>query len=139
MHAVHDLLDPQVHGCLLIAKECGLGRNDVEVGVDAEAVAVGGQLQAALGGLDRDVLFLNFLGKNAQAGKIILDLLKRGQDRVAIVGDRLIILRAILFDGGTTQTAIVNRLGNGRTDGPDTAGPGKPTGGLAGFETRRKR
>ncbi len=65
------------------------------------------------------VLFLNFLGKNAQAGKIILDLLKRGQDRVAIVGDRLIILRAKLFDGGTTQAAIVNRLGNGRADGPE--------------------
>src|ERR1017187_10650545 len=77
LHAVHNLRDPQGQGCLLIAKECGLGRNDVEVGVDAQAVPVCGQLQAALGGHDRRVLFLNFLGENAQEGEIILDLLER--------------------------------------------------------------
>jgi hypothetical protein len=60
------LQDTQVHGGLLIAKKCGLGGNDVEVGVDAEAVAVRGQLKAALRGLDGGVLFLNFLGKDAQ-------------------------------------------------------------------------
>ena len=124
MHAIHDLLDPQVHGCLLIAEERCLGGNDVEIGVDAKAVAIRGQVKASLRGRYRRVLFVNFLGKNAQGGKIILDLLKRGQDRVAIVGDRLIVLRAILFDGGATQAAIVNRLGNGGADGPEPTGPG---------------
>jgi hypothetical protein len=51
LHAVDNLRDPQIHGCLLIAEERGLGRDDVEVGVDAQAVAVRGQLQAALRGL----------------------------------------------------------------------------------------
>ncbi len=66
LHAGHDLLDTQVHGGLLIAEKCRLGRDHVEVGVDAEAVAVRGQIEAALRGLDGRVLLLNFLGKNAQ-------------------------------------------------------------------------
>src|SRR5271157_5793648 len=134
LHAGHDLQDTQVHGGLLIAEERGLGGNNVEVGVDAEAVAVRGQLEAALRGLDGRVLFLNFLRKNAQGREIVLDLLKRGQDRAAIVRDHLIILRAVLFHGGATQTAIVNRLGNGRAHGPEPAWPSKPTGTGRGLE-----
>src|SRR5271157_3171020 len=137
LHAGHDLQDTQVHGGLLIAEERGLGGNNVEVGVDAEAVAVRGQLEAALRGLDGRVLFLNFLRKNAQGREIILDLFKRGQDRAAIVRDSLIILRAILFHGRATQTAIVNRFGNGRADGPEAARPGKPVGAGGGLKPGR--
>ena len=124
LHAVHDLRDPQGHGRLLIAKERRLGRNDVEVRIDAKAVAIGGQVKASLCGRDRDVLLLNFLGENPEAGKIILHLLKRGEDSVAVVGDRLIVLGAILFDGGTAQASIVNQLRYGWSDGPGPARPG---------------
>ena len=72
LHAGHDLQDAQVHGGPLIAEERCLGGNDVEVGVDAEAVAVRRQGKAALRGPDGGVLLLNFLGENAQGRDCLL-------------------------------------------------------------------
>jgi hypothetical protein len=71
LHAGNDLLNAQIHRYLLVAEECGLRGNHVEIRIDAEAVAVGSQVQTSLRGLDRSVLLLNLLGKNAQGGKMV--------------------------------------------------------------------
>ena len=95
----------------------------LQVEVDAEAVAVRRQGKAALRGLDGRVFF--FPSKERAGLKVVLDLLKRGQDRAAIVRNRLIILRQrTSCDGGATQTAVVIQLGDGRTDGRESDSAG---------------
>ena len=78
LDAVYDLVYAESHGRLLIGEERGLGGDDVEVGIDAEAIAIGGKFEAALGGLDGDILLLNFFGEDAEGGQVVLDLLERG-------------------------------------------------------------
>jgi len=108
LHARHNLLNAQIHRDLLVAEQRGLRGNHVEIRIDAEAVAVCGEVQTSLRGLDGGVLLLDFLGKNAQGSKVVLNLLEGNQDGLAIVGNGLIVLRAELFDGSATESTIVD-------------------------------
>jgi len=90
LNARRHLLPAQRDGRLLVAEKRRLRRDDVEIGVDARAVPRRGDPQVPGRRLDRRILLLDLASQDPQRRKVVLDLLKRGQHRSAIAGNRLV-------------------------------------------------
>jgi hypothetical protein len=66
-----------------LPQQGNLGRDDVEIAVDAQPVALDGQIEVLLRGLDGDILLRDFSGENPQGGEIVFHLLEGRQARFA--------------------------------------------------------
>ena len=60
------------------------------------------------------ILLLNFGGEDPERGEIVFDLLKGGQNGLAIVGQLLIVGGTELLDGGPAQSAVEKCFRQGR-------------------------
>ena len=112
-----------------------MGDENVEIGVHACFVASlreGEKLPGRLHGL---FLLLDLLGKNANRRHGVFDLLESSEDRLAIGGDVRVVDGDELVYGGAAEAGIENRFGDGKANGPETAGPGEEILESRAFET----
>src|SRR6202042_2598993 len=100
----------------------GLGGNDVEVRIEPQLVAVGGDRQQPLGRRDRRILLFYLLRQDPQRGQVVLHLLKRGQHGLPVSGHGLIVSRLILLHRRTAQPGVEQRFGQRRAYRPETVG-----------------
>ena len=116
------MLGLQIDEGLAVVQVAGLGDDDVEVAVNAELVAVGGEVQVPERGLGRGVLLHDLFLENAQGGKVVFHGLESAQDGLAILGDGGLVRGFVLVNGGE-KAGVENGLAGAGPDGPDTAAP----------------
>src|SRR5580698_6165411 len=129
-HAARQKLDRG----LLIRQSDGLRRDDLKISGDAALVLIDRQLQRSLGRGHRRRLLLGFILQYAQRGKIVLYVLKGGQDALAIGGNRGIVGCLRLFEGALAFPEIEQRVRYRRTQRPEAAGPGEQIDEAGSFE-----
>ena len=100
------LLFAKAYCRLLVAQQSGLSGDHVEVRVDSGSVASRGFAKASSRGLDRGILLLNDLRKDAQGREIVLHLLEGGERCLAVSGDRCIVIRERRLGCGAATSRI---------------------------------
>ncbi len=126
--------DAEGHLCLLVGEQSGLGGDDVEVRVEAGLVAVLGDGEIALGGVDGEVFAGDLVGGDADRGDVVLNLLEGGENGLAIGGDIGVVLGGVLGDGGFAETAVEDGLRSGAAGGPEQGWEGEEAGDVRAFE-----
>ena len=105
-----------------LVKRGGLRGNDLQVGVEAADVAVVEYLLRRLRRQRGLVLIFGLLLENAKRDQVVFDLLKRGQRRLAVVRDGLVVAGVGLLGDGGSAACIEDRLRQRRAERPDETG-----------------
>ena len=126
LNACHHLLHAKIYRRLLVGQQNGLSRDHIQVRIEAGLVPDLGFLKAPRGRLHGGILLVDILRQDSERREIVLDLLKRREGGLLIVGDGLVVRRAVLLDGRLAQSGIKNSFGKAWAHRPKTAWPGKP-------------
>jgi len=106
-----------------IRQRRALRRGHFQIICDASLIAVQRKRDRMFSGSDRAIFGLRLLLENAQRGKIVLHILERGQNSLAVVRNVLVVRGSRLFGNSAAFAGIKQRFNRCPSERPQSLGP----------------